>query len=148
MVNRVDSLGLLLWGCSKQRTCDDVCANALKDPSISKSDGGGVICDGNRKCPCFFGLPGAKPGDCPGLEKIVKDHEKEHFGDVDCDSKKGLHRPPFKLGVDQTASECSHRKQSIKDLDAAILGASGQCKKAMEDAKNGLQSWVSANCGP
>jgi RHS repeat-associated protein len=142
-MNRFDALGLI--DCF--RLCSQICADALKDPTIDKSGGGGVICNGKQQCPCYFGLPGAPPGACPELEKIVTDHETSHLGEsAPCDPSKPPYRDSPAPGVDRKAAECRARKQSLKDLSAAIPNASGACKDAMQNVMNDMQRWVDKNC--
>jgi len=57
-ITKFDSDGRFFWlltGCSpKKRTCEEVCELARKDPKVVGGRTAGVVCDGERKCPCFF----------------------------------------------------------------------------------------------
>jgi RHS repeat-associated protein len=125
--------------------CKDICDRAYKDATLN-SGGGGVICDGATKCPCVFDVAPTTKGDCPALDKIVLDHETKHLVDVDCDAKKGLHRPPFKEGKDPTAIECEHRKASVKELKDALGASTENCQKRMKVIIESLETWIKANC--
>lgn len=125
--------------------CTDICDRAYKDASLN-GGGGGVICDGSTKCACAFDVPPLTRGQCPDLDTIVITHETNHLSDVDCDATKGLHRPPFRNPADATKSECTHRKQSITELDGAIAKATGNCKTGMQSIRSQLDTWVKANC--
>jgi hypothetical protein len=128
------------------KSCDDICGRAYADSSLN-SGGGGVICDGSTKCACVFDVAPLKKGQCPGFDNVVLSHEQHHLTDVDCDPKGGLHRPHFRDQSKAEASECTHRKESIAQMDAIIPKAAGTCKTGMQDIRNQLQTWVTAHCG-
>jgi hypothetical protein len=140
--------------CDKKKvegatTCDQVCDAAYKE-SDCNSGGGGVICNGATKCACVFDIPvgaGIKRGECPEIDRIAKIHEERHLTDVDCNSSKGLHRPPFKDPSKATSSECTHRKETSALLTEAMKKATDPCKTKMGDLRSVLDTWVKANCG-
>src|SRR5262249_30076652 len=119
---------------------------AYKDSSLNHG-GGGVLCDGATKCPCAFDVPPLTRGQCSALDDNVLAHERRHLGDVDCDSSKGLHRPKFRDPSKANASECTHRKESIAELDKVIPSQTGDCKSGMQTIRDKLNTWVTANCG-
>ncbi len=134
--------------CDKNADCKDICDQANKDSSLNQG-GGGVVCCHEKKCPCVFDLPeiSYKRGDCAEYERIAELHEQRHLTDVECDSSKGLHRPPFKDQSAAVTSECAHRIETRDLLDEAIKTASDPCKTRMTDLRNLLDTWVKANCG-
>ncbi|WP_222435500.1 RHS repeat domain-containing protein [Allorhodopirellula solitaria] len=128
--------------------CDEACRVALADPNIRKNSVGTVICNDGLKCPCFFGIKARNimPGQCPALERIVIDHEREHFKDVEC-PKEGIDRGMPKPEVNMKDRECELRIQSVQDLLRAIDGApEGRCKEAMKDERDDLTDWLAVNC--
>lgn len=125
--------------------CSSICDRAYASASLNDG-GGGVICDGARKCACVFDVPPLKRGACPGFDAIVLTHERRHLGDVDCNPSGGLHRPPFRNPAEANASECTHRRESIAEMDAVIPIAAGSCKRGMEQIRGVLAAWVAANC--
>lgn len=130
----------------KAPSCKDICDRAYNDASLNHS-GGGVICDGATKCACVFDVLSIKRGQCPSFDKnVVEKHETAHLVDVDCDSTKGLHRPPFRDPSKATESECAHRKETIKDIDALLPKSAGICKKGMKELRGVLDTWIKANC--
>jgi hypothetical protein len=134
---------------AKARTCEDICNDAYKDSTLNQA-GGGVICDGATKCACTFDIPvggGITRGECPEIDRIAKKHEERHLVDVDCDSSKGLHRPPFKDQSKATSSECAHRQETSNELDDAMKKAAEPCKTKMGALKSVLDTWTKANCG-
>jgi hypothetical protein len=136
-------------GASATRTgggCTDICDRAYADSSLN-SNGGGVICDGATKCPCVFDVSPLRKGQCPGFDAVVLAHERQHLPDVDCNPSGGLHRPPFRNPSQGVASECTHRGESIAEMNRIIPRAAGICKTGMISIRDQLNTWVSANCG-
>jgi hypothetical protein len=128
-------------------TCDQICAEAYKDPKCNDG-GGGVICNGATKCPCVFDVPPATKGECPDLDADVLRHETAHLGEVDCDPNRGLHRPQAKDPSKLIGNECTHRTASRAKLDAAIKTAAEPCKTKMTTIRdNQIDPWLKANCG-
>lgn len=126
--------------------CTDICNRAYADARLNFG-GGGVICDGATKCPCVFDVPPLRRGQCPGFDAIVVIHERRHLTDVDCNPSGGLHRPPFRDPSQATASECTHRRESITEINRIIPGSSGICRTGMISIRDQLNTWVTANCG-
>jgi hypothetical protein len=126
--------------------CPSICNRAYADASLNFG-GGGVICDGATKCACAFDVPPLRRGQCPGFDAIVVTHETRHLPDVDCNPSGGLHRPPFRDPSQATSSECTHRRESIAEMNAIIPGAAGSCKTGMTSIRDQLNAWVTANCG-
>lgn len=131
----------------KAADCQDICDRAYKDSSLN-GGGGGVVCDGATKCPCVFDVPPLTRGQCSDFDKIVLTHETKHVKDNNsaCDPKKGLHRAEVRDKSKLTATECTHRKASIKELDEAIPKNKGDCKSGMQSIRDLLDTWVTANC--
>jgi hypothetical protein len=125
--------------------CSSICDRAYASASLN-GGGGGVICDGAQKCACVFDVAPLKRGSCPGFDAIVLTHERRHLGDVDCNASAGLHRPPFRDPAQANASECTHRRESIREMDAVIPVAAGSCKRGMQQIRGVLAAWVAANC--
>lgn len=162
-INGYDILGLDrqpgggLHGCcaahdvqNPPKTCDEICQLARNDPAnIPQAGMAGIVCFGDKKCPCILNLSpiGVLVGECPQLEQLLLDHEKQHMNDVDC-NKCGLYRPPFKNPDDSTKSECDKRKQDIAALDAYLASSSegSQCKDAAKALQDNDRNWVQANC--
>lgn len=149
-------LRLSLSSCGKSDTpgptasaspCTDICSRARADSSLNQG-GGGVVCDGATKCACAFDIPEVPltVGECPDMDAIVVTHEERHLSEVDCDSTRGLHRPPFRDQSQATSAECTHRRESIRLIDRALPRQSTNCRTKMTDIKNMLQSWVGSNC--
>jgi hypothetical protein len=126
--------------------CTDICNRAYADASLNFG-GGGVICDGATKCACVFDVAPLRRGQCPGFDAIVLTHERRHLTDVDCNPSGGLHRPPFRDPSQATTSECTHRRESIAEMNRIIPGASGICRTGMVSIRDQLNTWVTANCG-
>jgi hypothetical protein len=126
--------------------CTNICDRAYASSSLNFG-GGGVICDGSTKCACAFDVAPLTRGQCPGFDAIVLAHERGHLTDVDCNASGGLHRPPFRDPSAANASECTHRRASITQMDAIIPGAAGTCKTGMQSIRAQLDTWVRANCG-
>lgn len=131
----------------KAADCQDICDRAYKDSSLN-TGGGGVVCDGATKCPCAFDVPPLTRGQCADFDKVVLTHESKHVKDnnSDCDPAKGLHRAKVRDASKLTATECTHRKDSIKELDAAIPKNKDDCKSGMQSIRDLLDTWVTANC--
>jgi hypothetical protein len=109
--------------------------------------GGGVICEKGTKCACAFDVAPLRRGQCPGFDAIVVAHETQHIPEVDCAANAPLSRPPFRPGVNGTAAECTHRRESIAAMDAIIPGSAGTCRTGMQQIRGVLAAWVAANCG-
>jgi hypothetical protein len=75
-------------------------------------------------------------------------HERRHLGDVDCNPSGGLHRPPFRNPSQATASECTHRRESIAEITAAVASMpAGTCRSGMITIRDTLLvPWVNAHC--
>jgi hypothetical protein len=126
--------------------CSSICDRAYANSSLNFG-GGGVICDGSTKCACVFDVPPLHRGQCPDFDANVRAHETRHLGDVDCNPTGGLHRPGFRNPSAANASECTHRRESMAELDAVIPRQTGACKPGMQTIRAMLASWVQANCG-
>jgi hypothetical protein len=133
-------------GAKKAPDCNDICDRAYKDPSMNRN-GGGVICDGDTKCPCVFDGVSMKRGQCPDWDRITITHEKKHLPEVDCDPQKGLHQPPFRDKSKLEAMECAHRKDDIPELEKALKKAGGGCKAQIDKHLKFLRVWVKGTCG-
>lgn len=130
-------------------TCTDICNWAYADPRLNFG-GGGVVCDGAVKCACAFDVPPLTRGQCPVHDRIVIRHERRHMGEVDCNPSGGLHRPPFRILSQGTASECVHRRESIAEINAALRStpAGSACRTGMISIRDTLLlPWVRAHCG-
>jgi len=128
--------------------CGSICDRAYANSSLNYG-GGGVVCDGATKCPCSFDIPPLplRRGACPGMDAIAVAHERRHLGDVDCNPAGGLHRPNFRDPSAAMASECTHRRETIAEVNAILPGSTGVCKTGMTALRDLLQTWVTANCG-
>jgi len=135
-------------GAKKAANCTDICDRAYKDSSMNQ-DGGGVICDGNTKCPCVFDGLSMKRGQCTDWDRIALNHETKHLPEVDCDPEKGLHRPHprDKSQAHADSLECAHRKDDIPELEKALPKARGGCKTQIEKHLKFLRVWVKGMCG-
>jgi hypothetical protein len=129
----------------KPPSCSDVCDRAYTDSKLNKG-GGGVVCDHGAKCPCVFDVPPLKRGQCPDLDTIVLSHETKHVSEGDCGSDPAPHRLGPKDPSTLIPTECKHRKESITELDAAIPNNKGDCKTGMQTIRDGVSTWVKANC--
>jgi hypothetical protein len=131
----------------KAPDCGDICDRAYKDDTLN-TGGGGVVCDGATKCACVFDVPPLKRGQCPDFDRVVLTHETHHVteNNSECDPKGGLHRAKVKDDSKLEATECKHRKESIKELDAVIPKNKGDCKTGMQAIRDLLDTWVKANC--
>lgn len=157
-IGEIDDTPAIVPGLTDERTptrtsgstggggCTDICNRAYANSSLN-SGGGGVICDGATKCACVFDVAPLRKGQCPGFDAIVLNHERQHLTDVDCNPSGGLHRPPFRDPSAANASECTHRRASIAEMDRIIPGAAGICKTGMQSIRSQLNTWVTANCG-
>jgi len=128
-------------------TCQQVCDVAYGDSSLN-AGGGGVVCNGTQKCACVFDVPPATRGECPELDKIVMTHETRHLPEVKCDDAEHMYRGEASSVADLIKVECTHRKESIAEMDTAIAGAKEPCKTKMTQIRADLDTWVKANCGP
>ena len=129
--------------------CEDICKAALDDPKIDKTGSGGVICFMGVKCACVFGERFLfSPGDCPKVDEIIKSHERKHFDDVNCGGGCELFRPKYIPSVNPIETECRHRRQSLKELQALLDDRTTEqfCKIVIRRLGGGLQAWVDANC--
>ena len=150
-ISKFDRDGRLFWGCAARRTCEEICALARKDPVVSRGSAA-VVCDGERKCPCFFKLdyqpagPLIQPGECPELDKIVIAHETKHIPQTTCKGCKGICRAPWDESHGEK-DECGPRRDTIRDLEAAMPKASGKCKTAMGLLKVDEETFVATKCG-
>lgn len=131
----------------KAASCTDICDRAYKDSSLN-TGGGGVVCDGATKCACVFDVPPLKRGQCPDFDKVVLNHETKHVteNNSECDPKGGLHRAKVKDTSKLLERECVHRKASIKEIDALLPTAKGECKTGMQSIRDLLDTWVKATC--
>jgi hypothetical protein len=133
------------------RSCAEICADAQKDPNFDRSGGGGVACEDGKKCTCAFGFPeyNNEPGDCPALDNIVKQHERKHFGEVECLSGCPLKRAPWKPRLsdpDRDKSECERKREDLKKLASAIKKESNpKCRQIMEALKQRAEQYVINN---
>jgi hypothetical protein len=128
-------------------SCTDICDRAYKDDSLN-TGGGGVVCDGSTKCACAFDVPPLKRGQCPDFDQVVINHESKHVkeNNSECDPKGGLHRAKVKDESKLVERECEHRKASIKEIDALLPKAEGDCKTGMKSIRDLLDTWVKATC--
>ena len=129
--------------------CEDICRRANDDPKLNH-DSGGVVCDGETKCPCSFDIPevGLRRGECRDFDEIVIAHERRHLSESVCDSSLGLHRSWFAdpSQSQNTTSECTHRRESIRLVDRTLPTQSSNCKAKMKIARDSLESWVGDKC--
>lgn len=125
--------------------CKNICDSAYADPSLNKG-GGGVVCEGTTKCACVFDVPPLTRGQCPDFDEVVFKHESRHVSEGDCPDSPGLSRLGPKDPSTLTATECKHRKESIKEIDDALPKAAGACKTGMTTIRGRLDTWVKANC--
>jgi len=126
--------------------CTDLCDRAYADSALN-TGGGGVVCEKGVKCACVFDVPPLKRGQCPDFDEVVRNHERRHLPEADCAADAPLSRLGPKPGVDLTAAECTHRKESCAEIDALLPTAKGDCKTGMTSIRAGLASWITANCG-
>jgi hypothetical protein len=126
--------------------CTSLCSRAYADPHLNQG-GGGVVCEKGVKCACVFDVSPLHKGDCPKFDAIVLAHETRHLPESDCAANAPLSRLGPKPGVDLTAQECTHRKESIAEMDAILPDATGACKTGMTSIRAGLAAWVAAHCG-
>ena len=141
----------ILSGCSPKKceplTCDEVCARLLNDkPNLGKR-GGTVACYDGQKCPCVFGVPGIAPGDCPEIDKDIREHEEKHIPEVICQgSKCNVSQAVFPTQGDQIKKECPHRRDSRENLIAAYPNATPSCKDKIKFMVKLMENFLSANC--
>jgi len=144
-ISATDALGL--------KTCDEICNDARKNPSVSNSQGemGGIVCFDGKKCPCVFEYPssyGFKRGDCPEIDQIVKKHEEEHIRrGTECDTKGcSPTRGRYPAGRDARKEECDLKKQDIAELDKLSKSLNGKCAGDAALLKAMLDLWVQDKC--
>jgi RHS repeat-associated protein len=111
--------------------CDQVCAQANRDPTLNYGQGGGVFCFGKLMCACVLSTSstGAVPGECPGFDACVLAHEVSHFHGCTCDPRAGLqeageHLTPYQLHQE----ERKLRRGSIACLEGMMLLSSLHCQ--------------------
>jgi len=126
--------------------CSSLCDRAYASPALNYG-GGGVVCERGTMCPCVFDVAPLRRGQCPGFDAVVLAHERRHMPESICPANAPLSRLGPPPGVDRTAVECIHRRESIAEIDAIIPGAAGICKTGMEQIRARLAAWVAANCG-
>jgi hypothetical protein len=126
-------------------TCKGLCDRAYADPALNRG-GGGIVCERGVKCACVFDVPPLRRGQCPDLDHVVQTHEDRHLSEAVCSATAPLSRLGARPGVDRVTVECTHRRESIAELDAVIPRATGTCKTGMEAVRSGLDAWVRANC--
>ena len=126
--------------------CSVLCDQAYANPALN-GGGGGVVCMNGVKCACVFDVAPLRRGQCPGFDAIVMAHERRHLPETDCPPNAPIQRLGPRAGVDLTAVECTHRRESIAEMDAIIPGSAGICRTGMVSIRAELAAWVSANCG-
>jgi hypothetical protein len=107
-----------------------------------------VICYHGKKCACYWGHEGNKPGECPEIDENVKAHETKHFNDIneqECKSC-GMTRPYFTKPGDNDDVECAHRAASYKDLMDKARKAKQPCATRMILIAFGLANWLDDHC--
>lgn len=125
--------------------CTSLCNRAYADPALN-TGGGGVVCEKGVKCACVFDVSPLRRGQCPGFDAIVLAHETRHLPETECSATAPLSRLGPRPGVDLMTVECTHRRESIREIDAILPGSAGICKTGMQTIRNGLDAWVKANC--
>lgn len=125
--------------------CTSLCNRAYADPALN-GGGGGVVCEKGVKCACVFDVAPLTRGQCPGFDAIVLAHETRHLPETDCSATAPLSRLGTRSGVDLTTVECTHRRESIREIDAILPGSAGICKTGMQSIRAQLDTWVKANC--
>lgn len=125
------------WGLEtlEPSSCEQTCQAARNDSDMmSDAAAGSVVCDGNGNvCPCVLKLgPGLELGECPDVDRIVKNHERGHIrlGNFRCDpTKKCPHYATDPRSKEEhRQEECQLKKQDIALLRAAARNARGLCK--------------------
>ncbi len=134
------------WPGEGAGPCASLCARAYADPALNQG-GGGVVCEKGVKCACVFDVSPLTRGQCPGFDAIVMNHERRHLPEADCAADAPLSRLGPRTGVNLTAVECTHRRESIAEIDAILPGSAGICRTGMQSIRADLAAWVSANCG-
>lgn len=136
-----------------KKTCDAICAEAggipkLRNGNSGTPSSGGVICYHGKKCACYWGHEGNKPGECPDIDATVKAHETKHFTDINEKQCKQceMTRPQFAESGDNDASECKHRAESYKDLMEKATKAGQPCQTRMIFIAWGLADWLDDHC--
>jgi len=105
---------------SDSQCCDRAVTGGLFAQPSGGNAGGIVICCGGRKVACtqtLSGYPGASQ-----IQHCQQEHEKKHFGDVECNSC-SLKRPPFIKGRSKIG-ECEASKVEV----ACLRASKSQCK--------------------
>ena len=165
-VDLVDAFGLQVGAVKKTpccqpiptKTCDDICAMARAAPpgAIGQGGNGKVICYGHQMCPCvlnsYLHTYGLTIGECPELEKIIKEHETGHMKDESCPRCGGLYEAEDKPGVDNAQklkTECANYRADIPKLEAYIWRTPpppDACLGAALDFYVGKLEWLTDNC--
>jgi len=99
------------------------------------SFGGGfvVCCNGNQTACAGSSFNGTSKG-ITILRQCALEHEKAHFGHVDCPRGAGecnTTRPPFKPGQDPAQGECDGSKVEVACLRAANCGSDAACQQSV-----------------
>ncbi len=111
--------------------CSDnsVLNSPVTDPSVA----GWVDCCNGTKTLCTKPLDPTKYGSFSTvLDKCNAEHEKQHFGDIDCPTGANeckTTRPGFKPGRESEDGECDAYKVSVNCLNIHNCGTNAQCKK-------------------
>jgi hypothetical protein len=159
-VSTIDLLGLFIprgpvpdGACCLElgyaKTCQQICHMAAGNLTMNnpKTRPGVVVCYHGKVCPCAFGDPntGWTPEECPSLEEIILDHERDHASKTRCHSC-GF----FLAGQDDIpdlpSEECEQRKQTWGRLQEAVTTLEGRCKYMAERWMANLAEWLSRNC--
>jgi len=148
-IRRIDSLGLLFWGCSRN-PCADPCGDA-KRKKLDQGDIGGIICCGGKAYTCVWISGGSYGASSKNGKKIIdkctKLHEDTHLPDIaPCPSDNTLRRwgtPPGK----SKESECTAYKAEAACLKSSIADCAGdpQCisevGKEIESANRAIKEF-------
>jgi len=134
--------------------CRDACKAWIKaNQNEAGRLGGTILCVKGIKCVCVTGytsLGGSpyRPGDCPGLDKCIAQHEIKHFPEsVPCDpSRRDTYIPDPLPGVNITKVECMHRRDGIECAKNALRGSSSGCKSKIRIMMQIMQKWIDENC--
>ena len=146
-------------------TCEAACNKWGKPPEQDLDEGGfglfspegkpdiaTTLCVGGTKCICYLKTfsEGVNPGDCPSVDRIIKDHEYRHFPEVGCPTGPGvppIDRAPFPSPRAADEAECKQRKTSLGEIDEALESEKNPtCIRALNDMKRNLAEWVALKC--
>jgi RHS repeat-associated protein len=147
-IRRIDSLGLLFWGCSRN-PCADPCGDA-KRKGLGAGSYGFVVCCGGKKYSCV-NSPGVTTN--KKAQKIatacITEHENDHHDDIDCPPGPGVTQPPYKSGKDPNAEECSAYKKHLACLQSHLKDCGGDpaCEKDVQAEISRVEGRIRQTCG-